>query len=175
LRGFTRLTETQPVAAIERLLDTLDALAHKVTHEFEGTIRFNFGDSYCLTFSNAALLIAAAERLSQDWEATDQDARSGCAINIALHRGKISVFRSVLYGQGYVAAARTAGASIEVLADREGGIFVTSAVRDDLSGSAWHNRLQPVALTRRDARFAGPEVYRLTGPSLPSTRQSSHP
>ena len=174
LRGFTRLTETQPVGAIEGLLDTLDAVAHRVAHEFEGTIRFSFGDSYCLTFPNAVQLVAAAERLSQDWEATSHEARSGCAINIALHRGKISVFRSFLYGHGYRIAARVANASVEVLADREGGIFVTSAIRDDLSGSAWHNRLQPVSLTRRDARLAGLEVYRLTSPSLSSTGLSSH-
>ena len=72
LRGFTRLTETQPVGAIEGLLDTLDAVAHRIAHEFDGTIRFSFGDSYCLTFSNVAQLVAAAERLSQDWEATSQ-------------------------------------------------------------------------------------------------------
>ena len=42
LRGFTRLTETQPVGAIEGLLDTLDALAHRIAHEFDGTIRFSF-------------------------------------------------------------------------------------------------------------------------------------
>jgi class 3 adenylate cyclase len=165
LRGFTRLTETQPVVAIERLLVTLDALAHRVAHEFDGTIRFNFGDSYCLTFSNVAQLIAAADRLSQDWKATSQEARSGCAINIALHRGKISLFRSFLYGHGYGIAARVVNASIEVLADREGGIFVTSTVRDDLAGSTWHKRLEPVALTQRDAHFAGLEVYRLTAPS----------
>jgi class 3 adenylate cyclase len=60
LRGFTRLTEPQPVAAIERLLDTLDAMVHRIAHGFDGTIRFHFGDSYCLTFSNVAQLIAAA-------------------------------------------------------------------------------------------------------------------
>jgi class 3 adenylate cyclase len=163
LRGFTRLTETQPVVVIEHSLDALDALAHRVAHEFDGTIRFSFGDSYCLTFPNAAQMMAAADRFSQDWEATSQQAQSACAINIALHRGKISVFRYFLYGQGYRVAARVAGASTEVLADREGGVFVTSAVRDDLSGSAWHNRLQPVTLTRRNEHIAGLEVYRLSG------------
>ena len=62
LRGFTRLTETQPVVAIERVLDTLDALAHRIAHAFDGAIRFSFGNSYCLTFSNVAQLVAAAER-----------------------------------------------------------------------------------------------------------------
>jgi adenylate cyclase len=164
VRGFTRLTQTQPVVATERLLDTLDALAHKVAREFEGTIRFSRGDAYCVTFSKAVQAIAAAERLGADWEATSQEARSGCNINIAVHRGKISAFRSFLYGQGFLDASHLANASIEGQVDREGNVFVTSAVRDELSGSPWHNRLHPVSLTLHGERFTGLEVYRLSGP-----------
>ena len=41
LRGIhARLTETQPVVAIERVLDTLDALARRIAHAFDGAIRF---------------------------------------------------------------------------------------------------------------------------------------
>jgi hypothetical protein len=46
--------------------------------------------------------------------------------------------------------------------EREGSVLVTSTVRGDLSGSPWHNRLQPVSLTRRGVRFTGLEVYRLS-------------
>lgn len=49
-----------------------------------------------------------------------------------------------------------------------GGVFVTSAVRDVLSNSIWHSRLQPVAVDLRDApigRFqihqAGLQIYQL--------------
>jgi len=114
LRGFTRFTEAQPVVAVERLLDRLDALAHRVADEFEGTIRFSLGDSICVTFSKAVQAVAAAERFSEGWEATNQEPQSGCAIKIAIHRGGISAFRSFLYGQGYVVASRLANASTGV-------------------------------------------------------------
>lgn len=58
-------------------------------------------------------------------------------------------------------AARVQEASTEVMAASEGGVFVTSAVRDDLSGSPLQSRLRSVALDLREARFSGIEVYRL--------------
>ena len=171
LHKFMRLTETLPVTAIERLLDTLNALTHRAAHAFGGTIRFSIGDACCVTFREVFQVIAAAERLSQDWEAASREERSGCGINIALHRGKINAYRSFLYGEGLLVAARVVEASGEARTDDEGSVFVTSAVRDNLSGTPWHNRLQPIALNLRDARFAGLEVYRLGGASLWGRRE----
>jgi hypothetical protein len=75
------------------------------------------------------------------------------------------MFRSFLYGEAMRVAARVQDASIEVLAGCEGGVFVTSAVHDDLLGSPWCGRLQLVAFKRRDACFPGLQVYRLIGTS----------
>jgi adenylate cyclase len=161
LRGFTRFTEAEPVVAIEHVLNTLDTLTYGVAHEHEGTVRYSVGDSYCLTFSEASLLVAAAERLYAGWEVASLEGRFDCAINIALHRGKICAFRSFLYGEGIMVAARVQDASVEVLADRRGGVFVTSAVRDDLAGTQWQSRLQPVAVKPRDTRLSGMEICRL--------------
>jgi class 3 adenylate cyclase len=161
LRGFRRLTEVLPVHEAERLFDTLDALANGAAHEFGGTVLFSRGDSYCLTFNEPLQVIAAAERLSRDWEAARREEWSG--INIALHRGRINVYRSFLYGEGIMIAGRVLEASLKVLAAGEGAVFVTSPVRDNLSSSLWHNRLQPVALKLQDERFSGLEVYRLIG------------
>jgi class 3 adenylate cyclase len=163
IRGFTQATEILPVAVIESLLDTLEALTRKVADEFEGTIRFSVGDGYCLTFPDAVRLIAAAERLVHAWKAERRDEWSNCAVTIALHRGKINVFRSFLYGEGYLVAARLASACVEVLADNEGGIFATGPLRDALNTSAWHNLLRPVEIKRVDHRFAKLETYRLDG------------
>jgi class 3 adenylate cyclase len=80
LRGFTAVTERESVATVERILDTLDALNHAVATEFSGTIRYSIGDSYCLTFPEASRAIAAAERLSVDWQVASSDGRFGCAI-----------------------------------------------------------------------------------------------
>jgi class 3 adenylate cyclase len=163
LRGFTRFTEAEPVVAVEHVLNTLDALARGVAHEFEGTIRHSVGDSYWLTFSDASRLIAAAERLNTGWETASREGKFDCAINIVLHRGKICAFRSFLYGEGIMVAARVQKASAEVLPDRRGGVFVTSAVRDDLAGTPWQGRLQAVAVKLRDTRLSGMEICRLSG------------
>jgi class 3 adenylate cyclase len=161
LRGFTAITELEPVATVEQILDTLDALNRAVATEFGGTIRYSIGDSYCLTFPEAHRAVAAAERLNLDWQAASRDGRFGCAINMALHRGKISAFRSFLYGEGMWIAQRVQHDSLNLLGPGEGGIFVTAAVRDDLPESILRSRLQPIALQLRNVNSPGLTVYRL--------------
>ena len=95
-------------------------------------IRFSVGDSYCLTFPEAPQVIAAAERLSLNWDAVIREGQFGCPVNIAVHRGRMFAYRSFLYGEGMMVAAHVQRASEECLADGEGGIFLTGAVRDDL-------------------------------------------
>ena len=165
LRGFSRLIEAEPVAAVETVLDTLDTLTSGVAREFGGTIRSSVGDSHLLTYPEASQVMTAAERLSRDWRAAGHEREFKCAINIAVHRGTICLFRSFLYGEGMRIAARVQDASIEVLAGCEGGVFVTSAVHDDLRGGPRYSRLQPIAFERRSAPFPGLEVYRLFGTS----------
>jgi class 3 adenylate cyclase len=160
LRGFTRLTDAGSIATIERALDALESLTQTVAREFDGTIRFSVGDSYCLTFPEAAKAIAAAERLSLTWEAVNRGGRFDCPINIAVHRGSMSAFRSFLYGEGMLAAGRLQRASMKTLAEGEGGIFVSSTVREALPDERWRSRLRPVALDPRDAPLAL-QVYAL--------------
>ena len=109
LQGFTRFTEAKSIAVIERLLNALNAPVHAVANEFAGTIRFSVGDGYCLTFADAFQVIAAAERLARDWDAANREGQYGCRVNIAVHRGKMSVFRSFLYGEGMMVAAACPG------------------------------------------------------------------
>jgi class 3 adenylate cyclase len=161
LRGFNRFIETKPIIAVEGLLNTLDALISGIRREFGGVIRLSVGDSYCLTFAEAFQLMAAAERLSTEWKVADRAAAFNCAINIALHRGRVCAFRSFLYGDGMLIAGRVQEASLQVLADREGGVFVTSSVHDDLVATPWDSRLQPVTVKLRDARYSAMEIYRL--------------
>jgi hypothetical protein len=49
-------------------------------------------------------------------------------------------------------------ASSQILADREGGIFVTGVVRDDLASTGWRSRLQPIALKLPDERYSEMEI-----------------
>jgi hypothetical protein len=97
LRGFKRVTE-QEREAIERLLDTLDVLIHRVSHQFGGTVLSSVGDIHCLTFAEASQ-VAAADQLSTDWEEASHERNFDCAINIALHCGRICAFSRLSLGR----------------------------------------------------------------------------
>lgn len=159
LRGFAPLLEASPMTTVEKLLDALLALISRVTQEFGGMIRFTTGDSYCVTFAEAGLAMAAAERLSEDWGAFLRQEKLACPINMAVHRGTLYAFRSYLYGADINVASRIESASAGILAPNEGSVFVSGAVRCDLDGTRWGARLD---LT--DVRPRGhpqTEIYRL--------------
>jgi len=162
LRGFGRMMDAGPAsAAVERILDALDALTRRSAQELGGTIRFNLGDSYCVTFEEAAQAIAWAERLTRNWDAIRHQEQFGCTISIGLHRGTLYTFRSFLYGRDVWIASQLQTASAKLLGSDENGIFVTGAVRSALFGTPSHNRLQPVTLLPLPQPLAGIEVYRL--------------
>lgn len=165
LRGFGRFIDAEPLTAVERILDQFAALTSEVAREFSGTIRSSLYDNYWITYSEASHVMAAAERLSRAWETVDQGKELKCGINIAVHRGMIRMFRSFLFGIDMSIVARVQEASTELLAADEGGIFVTSVVRNELSGGPWYGRLRPVALTRRATQFPEYDVYRLASAS----------
>jgi class 3 adenylate cyclase len=163
LTGFGKVVDTEPAStAVERVLDTLDAITHETAQQFGGQIRFGLGDSYCITFTEAGQAIAGAERLSRSWDAGHQEL-FGCTISIGLHRGTIYTFRSFLYGRDQRIVSQLQKASARLLASGESGVFTTGAFRDALFGTPWHNRLQPVELKPSSAvpLLAGIESYRL--------------
>ena len=162
LRGFGRMMDAAPTSAtVERILDALDALTRRSAQELGGTIRFNLGDSYCVTFDEAAQAIAWAERLTRNWDAIRHQEQFGCTISIGLHRGTLYTFRSFLYGGDVWIASQLQTASAKLLESEENGIFVTGAVRSALFGTPSHNRLQPVTLLPLPQTLAGIEIYRL--------------
>jgi class 3 adenylate cyclase len=167
LSGFGRMMDAGPAStAVERILDALDALTRGTAQELGGTIRFNLGDSYCVTFAEAAQAIAWAERFTRNWDAIRHQQQFGCTISIGIHRGTLYTFRSFLYGRDVWIASQLQSASAKILRSEENGIFATGAVRSALFGTPSHNRLQPVALLPLPAALAGIEVYRLcNGPS----------
>jgi class 3 adenylate cyclase len=160
LNGFGKFMDADPGSpTVERLLDTLDGVTRDAARECAGTIRFNLGDSYCITFEEAGQVIRGAERLCGSWDAALRE-QFGCAMSVGLHRGKVHMFRSFLFGRDIWIASRLQSASAKLLTSRENGIFVSSAVRNALFGTAWHNRLLPIALPPLPA-LAGLEFYRL--------------
>lgn len=157
LRGFARLTETAPIATIERTLTALDTLVTATARQFGGTIRYSIGDSFCITFDTPIQGMGAAERLSSEWNAANRRDRTGCAINLVLHRGYICGFRSFLYGKGIGEASRVQRASRALLASDEGGVFLTEAIRSELTDSHWNDHMVPFALSLPDL-----DAYRLS-------------
>jgi class 3 adenylate cyclase len=162
LRGFGRMMDAGPASvAVEHILDALDALTRGSTQELGGTVRFNLGDAYCVTFTEAAQAMAWAEHLTRGWEAIRLQEQFGCTISIGLHRGTLYTFRSFLYGRDVWIASQLQSASAKLLGSEESGIFVTASVRNALFDTPSHNRLQPVALLPLPAALAGIEIYRL--------------
>jgi class 3 adenylate cyclase len=159
LRGFTQIVADAPMATIERMLETLFTQTNLVAREFRGTVRFNAGDAYCLTFADGSLAMTAAERLHQSWDAFVRQEKLGSPLNVAVHQGMLYAFRSYFYGPGIDIASSVEAASRDVLAPDEGSIFVTGEVRDCLAATIWEKRLALVDI--RLPRHAGLKVYRL--------------
>jgi class 3 adenylate cyclase len=162
LEGFGRMLDAGPVTTtVERILDALDGAIGATAQEFGGTVRFNVGDSYCVTFAEAAHAIAGAERLIRSWNAIRHAEQFDCTISIGLHRGTLYAFRSFLYGRDVWIASQLQNASAKLLENDENGIFITGAVCSALLGTQSHNRLQSVTLEPLPAALSGIEVYRL--------------
>jgi adenylate cyclase len=156
LRGFTALIEARPIAVIEQVLDQFLEAVDRVCKEFGGTNRAGSGDSYYFTFAQVDRVMTAVERLSAAWSAFDRREGIGCSINIAVHKGSFRAYRSFLYGGGFNVALRAETAT-HALAS-EGGIFLTEPVRQDLEGTPWAPRLQPVTVPAGRVPVA---IYRL--------------
>ena len=165
LRRFSRLLESSPLTAVEMVLDRLFALINQVARELGGTIRFNNGDAYCVTFGEADLAVTAAERISAAWDAFVRDERLPCPINIAVHQGLLYAFRSYLFGPGLEVASGAERASTRALPLGEGGIFITGEARKGLAGPRWDARLRRVDVGSDDRRLAGVEIYHLLEPA----------
>jgi class 3 adenylate cyclase len=164
LRRFSRLLESPSLSRVENVLDRLFELVNQVTHELGGTIRFNAGDAYCLTFGDADVAVTAAERLCATWEAFVRAERLPCPINIAVHQGIVYAFRSYLYGPGLEVASGVERASTRALSPGEGGIFITGEARKGLAGPGWDARLRRVDVGSDDRRITNVEIYRVGKP-----------
>ncbi|HEV8441267.1 MAG TPA: adenylate/guanylate cyclase domain-containing protein [Methylomirabilota bacterium] len=168
LRGFSALVDRSPITAVEPILDQLFELINEVSREFGGTNLFVVGDSYCLTFPEPALTMAAAERLVESWAAFERQQGFQCPMNVAVHQGVMYAFRSYLYGRGLDTAGAVEGASRRA-APAGCSIFVTGEVRRNLLGSPWEKRLERVDVWPPSSRFAEVEVYRVADPDPASS------
>jgi adenylate cyclase len=165
LRHFSRLLERPTLTTVEKVLDRLFELINQVARDVGGTIRFNAGDAYCVTFPAADVAVTAAEQLGATWDAFVRAERLPCPLNIAIHQGIVYAFRSYLYGPGLEVTSGVERASTRALEPGEGGIFLTGEARKGLAGPRWDARLRRVEVGSDDRRLTDVEVYRLRPPA----------
>jgi len=160
LHGFGAVAEAGPMTVVEKILDRLLELVSGVCREFGGTNRVGEADSYCLTFPDPRLTLAAVERLAEEWGAFECGEGIRCPMNVAVHKGVLYAFRSYLYSRDLAVAVAVESATSR-LPPGDTSIFVTERVRLDLVGTPWEKRLQPVDIRPTTPRLARIEIYRL--------------
>ncbi len=160
LRGFSAVVETVSMTEVEKILDRLRELVGNVCRDFNGANRFSAGDSYCLTFPDPRLAIAAVERLAEEWHAPERREGSRCPMSVAVHKGVLYAFRDFLYSRDLnIAAAVERVASCTAPGDTI--VFVTGQVRRDLVGTTWDERFQRIDVRPSVPGLADIEIYRL--------------
>jgi class 3 adenylate cyclase len=160
LHGLGAVAEVGPMTVVEQILDRLLELVEGVCRECGGTNRGGEADSYCLTFPDPALTLAAVERLAEEWAAFERGEGLRCPMNVAVHKGVLYAYRSYLYSRDLAVAVAVESATSR-LPPGETSIFVTERVRLDLAGTPWEQRLQPVDVQPTSPRLAGLAIYRL--------------
>jgi class 3 adenylate cyclase len=161
LRGFGKFAATGRITEVERVLDRLLELVGQICQEFGGINRFSEGDTHCLTFSNADRAMAATERLAQDWDLFNRGEQLNCTMAAALHKGTLYLYRSYCFSADVNIVARIV--DINRSQSPTGSvIFVTGAVRRELTGTPWNARFQRVekGLGERN-QLAEVDVFRL--------------
>ena len=159
LTNFTPLFETTSATTVETVLDALHDLVGDVCQEFDGIVRFNAGDAYCLTFTDARRAMAGMEELVAAWTAFARRTSVRCALNVAVHKGTLHAFRTYLYGSDLNIAF-----AVERTTQHHApapGVFITAVVARDLKGTAWESRLESVRLDPPPARLKDTGVYQL--------------
>lgn len=158
---FGTIVGESSLRVVERILDGLLDLVSRVCADFSGTHRSTTGDSYLLTFPDAARAMAGVERLAEGWNAFQQQEGTSCSLNVAVHKGDLFAFRSYLLSRDVNLAFNVENATRR-LASSGTSIFVTGQVQKDLGGTSWDERLRPVDIGPKSSRLAEIDIYRLS-------------
>lgn len=160
LKGFSAALETAPMSEVEKILDRLRDLVDHVCRDFDGVSRMSVGDSYCLTFADPKLALAAVERLVEEWHAPGRPEAARCSLSIGVHKGVLYAFRDFLHGLDLNIATLVERA-LSRAAARDAIAAVTGPVRRDMSGTEWDARFRRVDVEPSEPRLKGIEVHLL--------------
>ncbi|HEV8584026.1 MAG TPA: adenylate/guanylate cyclase domain-containing protein [Methylomirabilota bacterium] len=160
LHGFGAFAAQSPMSLVARILDHDLELMRRVCAEFSGSHRSTSGDSYLLTFPDAARALGAVERLAEEWTAFQRQEGVQCSLKMAVHKGTLYAFRAFLLG-GDINLAFHVESATKRLEPGVTSIYVTGPVQKDLAGTVWGERLRLVDMGPRTPRLADLEIYRL--------------
>ena len=160
LQFFRMRAETFHVTVLERVLDHFLELVGRVCAEFIGTNRISTGDSYALTFPDAAQAIAAVDRLAGEWGTFQRRESIRCPMNIVVHKGELYAFRSFLISED-LDLARELETAMSGLASGDASVFISGEVRGELVGTSWEGRLRRIDVHPTSQRLSQIELYRL--------------
>jgi hypothetical protein len=99
------------MTVVETILDRLLEMVSGVRRECGGTNRVGEADSYCLTFPDPSLTLAAVERLAEEWGTFERGEGFRCPMNVAVHKGVLYAFRSYLYSRDLAVAVTVESAT----------------------------------------------------------------
>jgi class 3 adenylate cyclase len=159
LRSFSAFSESAAVSSVEKTLDRMLDLVGQVCRDFNGTSRFNAGDSYWLTFLEAGQAVAAADRLAREWRGVSRE-MAGCLMNVVVHKGTLNAYRSYLYGSDLSLASAVEQVTHNV-APSDTSVFVTGIVHRDLARTPWPAKLKVADIKPHYRRLADLAFYRL--------------
>jgi class 3 adenylate cyclase len=140
LKGFTAFTATATPTLVEAVLDGIHDAVTRVCQEYNGVVRFNVGDGYCLTFHDISAAMTAARNLLALWEAFLDRTGASCPLLVTVHQGTLHAFRSYIYGHD-LNVAFGVESGVPDAAKARGQLLVTGTVCRNLAGTPWAARL----------------------------------
>lgn len=145
LRHFSAFQQYHDVTDVERLLIHIEKIVRTAAESNGGTIRFSMGDTYCMTFGEPALALAAVDQICRSWQAYIQETRDACPLSVGIHQGDLAIFRAYLYGEAIRLAfqLQQIGAILHPYPSHN-CVVVSGRVRDLLAGTPWPEHLRPI-------------------------------
>jgi len=123
---FSRLLETHEMAALEEL-DFYSALTKRLTREHHGRILSNTGDTFLISFDEAAEAVTCAEQLQRGIRARREAPESlSMLLRIAVHRGELSEREGSFYGETFATVLELRGIT------RPGAVSISGAVAAEI-------------------------------------------
>jgi class 3 adenylate cyclase len=145
IRSFLNFQAKHSLTDVERLLMEYEESMKIVCRDHGGVLRQVAGDSYILTFSNAANALNAVRQFCLSWAVFNKMQQWDCRVDFGIHRGDLQIFRSYLFGDTLNEAARLSDMSRYMSRDTDNlNVFVSQPVYRSLDNTNLQNGLEKI-------------------------------